>query len=231
MVWYKYRTRSGLLCLSHPALVVFCSSRYVFFSSSCLYQQPFTDGQPQALVRASTKHSKYASILNATAGAIFLGTPFQGSHKVFKDAVSTRVLLALEANGGGQAASGLVRYLQKNEEGHHNNELDELVQQFCELLRVPELAFPIFCFYETVASDFRGFREKLPAEYAGLVTVDFGIVSFVILSSFLSCSFPELLSSHLCLEGQSMCSNNLCVFRKAGGQEICDSSRIRCPRA
>ncbi|KAI1839817.1 hypothetical protein JX266_013975, partial [Neoarthrinium moseri] len=103
----------------------------------------------RALHRASESQSEYHHILQSTAGVVFLGTPFQGSDETFRTA----------AHFLGQ-----------------DHKLDELVQVFRETVRKPQFSFPITCYYETLASDFRDLRKQLPPDLASILQQDSGIL-------------------------------------------------------
>ncbi|KAM4068139.1 NB-ARC domain-containing protein [Hirsutella rhossiliensis] len=105
----------------------------------------------RALHRASASHSPYQPILRATVGVAFLGTPFQGSHDGFLTATQLRLNVA--AASGGETASELLKYLDKHDD--QRRQLDDVVQQFCEMTSSDMFKFPIICFYETHRTDFR----------------------------------------------------------------------------
>ncbi|KAI0103226.1 ankyrin repeat-containing domain protein [Nemania sp. FL0031] len=112
----------------------------------------------KALHRASGLNSKYQDILKSTVGAAFLGTPFQGGHPGVVTAAQMRIAVAMEM--GFEASSQLVKYL----EAKGNDELDELVQTFCEMVNKPESRFPIICFYERHTMDFTAMMRDLSPE-------------------------------------------------------------------
>ncbi|KAF7540975.1 hypothetical protein G7054_g929 [Neopestalotiopsis clavispora] len=107
----------------------------------------------RALSRAAEYQSEYQRIIRLTAGAIFLGTPFQACHSTFSTAAQVRALVA--ANAGGQSAEELASYLNQD------YKLDEVVQRFREVVKIKEFTFPITCYYETLASDFRSLHKYL----------------------------------------------------------------------
>lgn len=130
----------------------------------------------KALHRASESHNEYHYILKSTVGVMFLGTPFQGSSKGFLTAVHLRLAVAVAM--GGETADGLLNYLNNNE--NERRQLDDVVQQFCEMVASKSFNFPIRCFYETHRTDFSKIIHKLPAQYhAELGKDSAGIVSYI----------------------------------------------------
>ncbi|KAI0414058.1 ARM repeat-containing protein [Xylaria grammica] len=103
----------------------------------------------------------YRDIFEFTVGAVFLGTPFQGSDQSFYSAAQQRLVVALSA--GGEVSNQMVEYLN-NSDGKRG-ELDELVQRFRELHLQEAFKFPMICFYETRETDFTKVIDKLPREY------------------------------------------------------------------
>ncbi|EFY98052.2 nacht nucleoside triphosphatase [Metarhizium robertsii ARSEF 23] len=115
----------------------------------------------KALHRASEGHSKYQNILKSTVGIAFLGTPFQGSNKGF--ITSTQLRLNIAISSGGETADELVKYLNNNDS--ERKQLDEVVQQFCEMANSKMFKFPIICFYETRRTDFKKVLKELTPEF------------------------------------------------------------------
>ncbi|GAW20848.1 hypothetical protein ANO14919_103600 [Xylariales sp. No.14919] len=103
----------------------------------------------------------YQDIFEFTVGAVFLGTPFQGSDQSFYNAAQVRINVALSA--GGEVSKQMVEYLN-NSDGERR-ELDELVQRFRELHRQKAYEFPMICFYETQETDFTKVIDKLSPEH------------------------------------------------------------------
>ncbi|KAI0446725.1 hypothetical protein F4803DRAFT_449217 [Xylaria telfairii] len=126
----------------------------------------------KALHRASEVKSRYQDILKLTVGVAFLGTPFQGGHPGAVTAAQMRIAVAMEM--GFESSSKLVKYL----EAEGNDELDELVQSFCEMVNKPGSKFPIVCFYERHTMDFTAMirdlspeaKEHLKQDSKGLLT-------------------------------------------------------------
>ncbi|KAG8413006.1 hypothetical protein J3458_013427 [Metarhizium acridum] len=131
----------------------------------------------KALHRASGRHSKYSRILDSTVGVTFLGTPFRGSSDGFLTAAQLRLKVA--ESMGGETANELIKYLSRNEQ--ERKQLDDAVQEFCELAKASTFKDSIYCFYETQKSsgdhgilvpkysaclDFSNLRVGLPVRHA-----------------------------------------------------------------
>ncbi|PQE09102.1 nacht nucleoside triphosphatase protein [Rutstroemia sp. NJR-2017a BVV2] len=101
----------------------------------------------KALHRASEVNNSYQNILHATAGIVFLGTPFQGGHKGFYTAAEARVVVAMAT--GAEANNELLKYMRDDATRGGRGELDEVVARFTELVAHPNYKFPIECYYET----------------------------------------------------------------------------------
>ncbi len=84
--------------------------------------------------------------------------------------------MAIES--GNEVSSSLVNHLKNDED--ERRQLDDLVQEFCELAASEEVKFRIICFYETRRSDFSKILDKLPRNFvaAQVNTGTEGIVSF-----------------------------------------------------
>lgn len=76
-----------------------------------------------------------------------MGVPFRGSHSTLHDTCLLRASIGLQLGFG--ANSYLVHYLL-----HRNDELDELVKRFCQMVEHDELRFTIVCFFETRPADY-----------------------------------------------------------------------------
>jgi hypothetical protein len=114
-------------------------------------------------------------MLKSTIGVAFIGTPFQGSHQGFFTATQLRLNIAISA--GGETADELIKYLSNN--NRERRQLDDVVQQFCEMVHNNRFKFPIRCFYETQRTDFKKVLGKLSPEYRKeLGENDTGIVSY-----------------------------------------------------
>lgn len=109
----------------------------------------------------------------------FLGTPFQGSDEGFVTATQLRLNVAISL--GGETADELIKYLKNDGE---RKQLDDVVQQFCEMANSDIFKFPIRCFYETRRTDFKKVLKKLTPEFReALGKHDTGIVSYDISTS------------------------------------------------
>lgn len=76
-----------------------------------------------------------------------------------------------------EASDELVDYLRNDASGRR--ELDELVQQFSEMVHKNRFEFSIVCFYETRRTDFTKVIKKLPPEFTQDLDGDeAGIVRF-----------------------------------------------------
>ncbi|CAI6094164.1 unnamed protein product [Clonostachys chloroleuca] len=120
----------------------------------------------QALCRASgiayARHGKYNPILNLTIGAIFLGTPFRGSGKEGHSAADVRIAIAVESDR--EYSRELVEYLKPGTQ-ERPSPLDELVQQFGEMINNAKFRFKITCAYETRHTNVSAYTDKLPKSY------------------------------------------------------------------
>lgn len=114
----------------------------------------------KALQRASERSRRYPDILSSTCGVTFLGTPFQGSHECFSDAADLRVVTAMAMTEG--QSPNLVKFLRRD---HQGEELDQLIQKFCEMVHHKDFNFPIACFYETLPTDFTKVKGYLPKSF------------------------------------------------------------------
>ncbi len=84
---------------------------------------------------------------------------------------------------GGETADELIKYLSNND--NERKQLDEVVQQFCEMANSNEFQFPIICFYETRRTDFKKVLNALCDEHRKeLGEHDTGIVSYTIIQSY-----------------------------------------------
>ncbi|KEY75046.1 hypothetical protein S7711_09653 [Stachybotrys chartarum IBT 7711] len=115
----------------------------------------------KALHLASESHSEYQHILKSTAGAIFLGTPFQGGENDLFTPAQQRVAVAVAMYG--ERARELVSYLRNDRRGR---ELDNLVQQFYRMALSDQFKFEITCYYERQPTDLTRVYRDLPIEFA-----------------------------------------------------------------
>ncbi|RTE78459.1 hypothetical protein BHE90_007052 [Fusarium euwallaceae] len=115
----------------------------------------------EALLLASDPFRNYQDIYHSTIGAIFLGTPFQGTHEGFCTAAELRVAVAVSS--GAETAKGLVAFL-KNEPDERGY-LDQLVERFYFMINDKKLGIPVVCFYETQETDFTKVIKKLPSKF------------------------------------------------------------------
>ena len=142
--------------------MAYCFARWVNSSSVCLWTGTYSF---KALNQASGRHSKYTHILDSTAGVAFLGTPFRGSSDGFLTTAQLRLNVAKSM--GGETANELVKYLSRDEE--ERKQLDDAVQEFCDLASSSAFKAPIWCFYEQNESsgDFK------IVSYAGVQALQF----------------------------------------------------------
>ncbi|KAM3088293.1 hypothetical protein ACMFMG_002347 [Clarireedia jacksonii] len=108
----------------------------------------------KALHRASEVNNQCQNILHATAGIVFLGTPFQGGHKGFYTAAEARIAVAMAA--GADVNNELLKYMRDDATRGGRGELDEVVARFTELVAHADYKFPIECYYETEKTDLKG---------------------------------------------------------------------------
>ncbi|ETS82425.1 hypothetical protein PFICI_04301 [Pestalotiopsis fici W106-1] len=119
-------------------------TRPIIFIASCLGGIILA----QALTLAAESENEYYGLSTATAGVVFLGTPFRGTALAH---VFGTAILSLEARGvvkSQSLARGLLDHLGKS-----TAQLEELVNRFsinCCLSR----NLPVYCFYETIESHF-----------------------------------------------------------------------------
>lgn len=119
-------------------------NRPVVFIASCLGGIILA----KALTLAAEPKSDYKDLRAATAGVVFLGTPFRGTSLADLFGVA---MVRLEAGGffsGQTLARGLLNNLGKS-----TATLEELVNIFTRSCLDYDL--PLYCFYETVKSDLR----------------------------------------------------------------------------
>lgn len=111
------------------------------------------------------RHQAYKQILHFTVGAAFLGTPFQGSWDTGYTAAQLRIAVATEENR--ECSRELIAYLRTGDrnDGNGSSPLDELTQQFCQMIIHDHFKFPITCFYETRATNFSSIVKGLPEDY------------------------------------------------------------------
>lgn len=95
-------------------------------------------------MEASTT-KEYEDVVRSTAGAVFLGTPFQGTDKVLHEATVLRIQAAIKNNQASNAELGTL--LDDAPNDHHD--LQEIVHKLRKLLNNPEYKFP----YESFAED------------------------------------------------------------------------------
>ncbi|CAH0031463.1 unnamed protein product [Clonostachys rhizophaga] len=112
-----------------------------------------------ALHLASARESDYTYLLSATRGIIFLGTPFQGGQNELFTPAEQRVAVAVAMYG--ERATELVSYLRNDE---RSRDLDELVHQFCNMIRTYSRDIDIVCYYETMPTKLDKICKGLPDE-------------------------------------------------------------------
>lgn len=115
----------------------------------------------KALLLASEPFGEYQDIYSLTIGAIFLGTPFQGTHEGFCTAADLRVSVAMAS--GAATTKELLAYLES--EPNERNELDQLVERFSIMINHDDFKIPIRCFYETQPTDFTKIIKDLPSSF------------------------------------------------------------------
>ncbi|CAH0039537.1 unnamed protein product [Clonostachys rhizophaga] len=91
--------------------------------------------------------SPYSLIPLQTAGAIFMGTPFSGSHAILYETCNLRMRIGEHL--GKDTSQYLVSLLKSD-----SSELEEIVQDFRQLSSRPEFDFPVCCVYETRDADY-----------------------------------------------------------------------------
>lgn len=103
----------------------------------------------QAFSQAVTEEyqSPYSLIPLQTAGAIFMGTPFSGSHTILYETCNLRMRIGEHL--GKDTSQYLVSLLKSD-----SSELEEIVQDFRQLSSRPEFDFPVCCVYETRDADY-----------------------------------------------------------------------------
>ncbi|KAK7749758.1 hypothetical protein SLS53_000337, partial [Cytospora paraplurivora] len=94
----------------------------------------------EAIFRAEQEGSKYRDVLLATAGTVFLATPFRGTDA----AVQAQWLVTIKGIMGEQSSDQLIRDL----EARHDF-VQQRVQRFAEIARAESIQLPVCCFYET----------------------------------------------------------------------------------
>ncbi|RSL89781.1 hypothetical protein CEP51_001076 [Fusarium floridanum] len=115
----------------------------------------------EALLLASDPFQNYQDIYHSTIGAIFLGTPFRGTHDGFFTAAELRVAVAIAS--GAETAKGLVAFLKS--EPDERRYLDQLVERFYDMINNKKLGIPVVFFYETRETDFTKVIKKLPSKF------------------------------------------------------------------
>ncbi|KAI2468563.1 hypothetical protein F4781DRAFT_397638 [Annulohypoxylon bovei var. microspora] len=115
----------------------------------------------KALHLASHIHSKYLGILKSTSGIVFLGTPFRGSHESFYTATDLRLTVAISM--AAETSGMLLKYLQSNH--NEDDQLEELFQGFCEMVKQFHSKIETMCFYETHRTDFSKIITQLPSSF------------------------------------------------------------------
>ncbi|RGP71810.1 ankyrin repeat [Fusarium sporotrichioides] len=148
-------------------------SRPILFIASCFgglllakvsinHEQEGKDSDHRkALLLASEPYGRYKDIYRLTIGAIFLGTPFQGTHEGFCTAADLRVSVARVS--GEETTRELLAYLES--EPNERGELDQLVERFSIMINHDDFKIPIRCFYETQPTDFTKIIKDLPSRF------------------------------------------------------------------
>jgi hypothetical protein len=70
---------------------------------------------------------------------------------------------------GKEASNELVKFLSPQD----RTQLDEIVQEFCEMINRDDIKFPITCFFETHQTDFRKVIQNLPDEFVKKLDKDY----------------------------------------------------------
>ncbi|CAG1970801.1 unnamed protein product [Fusarium graminearum] len=123
----------------------------------------------QALVIASHPsepgHSQDNLILRHTIGAVFLGTPFGGSWATGSHMAQVRYKTALAS--GTECSRGLIELLRQ---GTTNcpSPLDDLANQFGNLIHSDKYKFPVMCVYETRHTDLSAYKRRLGANFSSM---------------------------------------------------------------
>lgn len=90
---------------------------------------------------------------------MFLGTPFQGSHKGFYTAAEARLAVALAS--GAETSGELLKYIQDDATCGGRGELDDVVMRFTQLVAHNKYKIPIECYYESMKTDMRGLVKNI----------------------------------------------------------------------
>lgn len=106
---------------------------------------------------------RHKPILHAVVGAAFLGTPFRGSWDAGNAAAKIRVTIAESAakSEGRQISRELIQYLRMGttiEPGP----LDQLVDEFTQLVADNQFQFPMTCFFETAPTKHQALIDRFP---------------------------------------------------------------------
>ena len=124
----------------------------------------------QALVRASSPYHPNPAvkqIVDYTVGIVTLGTPFRGSWG-FGYALAEIRIAEAQANGL-QYSWELPQYLRTDKRGDPDangrpSPLDDIIQEFTELIRHGRFKIPVVNFYETLPAGYDAFSRNLPEE-------------------------------------------------------------------
>ncbi|CAH0057089.1 unnamed protein product [Clonostachys solani] len=120
-------------------------TRPIIFIAACFGGLLLLKAFSQAV--AEDYQSPYSLIPLQTAGAIFMGTPFSGSHAILYETCNLRMRIGEHL--GKDTSQYLVSLLKSD-----SRELEEIVQDFRQLNSRPEFGFPVCCVYETRDADY-----------------------------------------------------------------------------
>lgn len=110
----------------------------------------------QALQKASCSatDNPYRHILMHTAGVIFMGVPFRGSHELLYRTCDLRAKIGRQLDN--ETSDYLVQLLRPE-----NEESMGLLESFYQFVARDAIWFPICCFYETRDADYRAALERV----------------------------------------------------------------------
>ncbi|CAI6089264.1 unnamed protein product [Clonostachys chloroleuca] len=137
---YKLRT-------AHDSRGLDGETRPIIFIAACFGGLLLLKALSQAMAEESQSPFPYSLIPLQTAGAIFMGTPFSGSHTALYETCNLRMRIG--AHLGKDTSQYLVSLLKSD-----SSELKEIVENFKQLSSRSEFDFPVCCVYETRTADY-----------------------------------------------------------------------------
>lgn len=130
---------------------------------------PSDNYNSQALVRAAVPYHPLREnndrLLSSLIGLVFLGTPFGGWWKPGRDSAKLRVEYAktIAHEAGLVYSNVLLQYMAKGD-SETPGPLDELMQEFTQMLAHTGFKIPTVCFYENAPTSHKSTFQKLPKE-------------------------------------------------------------------